>query len=283
MFKTLFCALCLALPLAAAGDDKKPQAPKTLPGGWVLDWHDEFSGAKLNPGKWRPELGVIRNVGASQTYTQDCIQLKKGMLVLSTHAKETPVSNYKEGSSNWREQRKTMPYKSGSVTTQGIKSFYHGRLEVRAKLPGNKGAWPAIWLVLENPWGWPQCGEIDIVEHASQQHDMCHATVHWGKNGGDQDAMKTNHPKIDGLTGNFHLYWMEWDDKQIRLGVDKQIITTLDTDTVTYPDGRNPFRKGGYLIINTAVGGPKTMTESPDAAQYPCRMEVDYVRYYVKK
>lgn len=280
MSKSFLLSLLMALPLAAAD---KPQAPKTLPGGWVLEWHDEFSGSKLNPKKWRPELGVIRNVGASQTYTEDCISQKKGMLVLKTEAKETPVSNYKEGSTNWREQRKTMPYKSGSITTQGIRSFYHGRLEVRAKLPGNKGAWPAIWLVLENPWGWPQCGEIDIVEHASQQHDQCHATVHWGKNGGDQDAMATNHPKIDGLTGHFHLYWMEWDDKQIRLGVDKQTITTLDTDTVTYPDGRNPFRKGGYLIINTAVGGPKTMTESPDAAQYPCKMEVDYVRYYVKK
>ena len=270
--------LLAALPVLAGGNT----APKTLPGGWVLAWHDEFNGSKLDLKKWQPELGVIRNVGAAQTYTQDCIQFKNGMLVLKTEAKETPVSNFKPGSNKWFEQRKTMPYKSGSITTQGLKTFFHGRLEVRANIPGNKGAWPAIWLICENPWGWPQCGEIDIMEHASQQHDMCHATIHWGKNGGDQDTYATHHPKINGLTGNFHLYWMEWDEKQIRLGVDKQTITTLNTDTVTYPDGRNPFRKGGYLIINTAVGGPGTMTEAPDASQYPCQFQVDYVRYYTK-
>ena len=270
--------LLAALPVWAGGN----AAPKTLPGGWVLAWHDEFNGNRLDASKWRPELGVVRNQGAAQTYTADSISVKDGMLTLTTEARETPVSNYKPGSSRWTEQRKTMPYKSGSITTKGHKNFFHGRLEVRAKVPGNKGAWPAIWLINDNPWGWPQCGEIDIMEHASQQHNHCHATIHWGRNGGNQDAMVNKHPVVPTLTDDFHVYWMEWDKATIRLGVDKQEIISLETEKVTYPDGRNPFRKGGYLIINTAVGGPGTMTEAPDASQYPCQFQVDYVRYYTK-
>lgn len=268
----------LGLPLAAG-----EHVPQTLPGGWVLDWHEEFNGSRLNDKKWRPELGVVRNYGAAQTYTRDSICVKDGLLTITTEAAETPVCNYRPGSKKWTEQRKTMPYKSGSITTRGIKNFFHGRLEVRAKVPGNKGAWPAIWLINDNPWEWPQCGEIDIMEHASQQHNCCHATIHWGRNGGNQDAMVNKHPVVDTLTDDFHVFWMEWDKTAIRLGVDKQEIISLETEKITYPDGRNPFRKGGYLIINTAVGGPGTMTEAPDAAQYPCRFQVDYVRYYVKR
>lgn len=144
----LSLALILALPVAAG---EKSQAPKTLPGGWVLEWNDEFNGSKLNPKKWQPELGVIRNVGASQTYTQDCILLKKGMLVLKTEARETPVSNFKEGSTKWFEQRKTMPYKSGSITTRGIKSFSTGAWRCAPTFPATRGPGPlsgSCWRTL---------------------------------------------------------------------------------------------------------------------------------------
>ena len=266
--------------LAAQGREEK--APATLPGGWVLEWHDEFNGSRLNSKKWRPELGVVRNVGAHQTYTEDSLRVKNGKLIITAKAEETRVSNYKAGSGDWRRSRPTMPYKSGSITTRGIKTFFHGRLEVRAKLPANKGAWPAIWLINENPWGWPQCGEIDIVEHASQHKDCCYATFHWGRNGGNDDAMKSKMPHIEGLTGNFHVYSMEWDEKRIVLAVDGMETCSLEIDSITYPDGRNPFRKPAHLIINLATGGQKTMTEAPEPSAYPCTMEVDYVRYYTR-
>lgn len=277
------CVGIVAAGVASAVWGAEDKAPKTLRGGWVLEWNDEFNGTELDREKWRPELGVVRNVGAHQTYTEDSLQVKNGKLIITARAEETPVSNFKEGSPRWWEQRRTMPYKSGSITTKGIKSFYHGRLEVRAKLPANKGAWPAIWMINENPWGWPQCGEIDIVEHASQCKDLCQATFHWGKNGGNQDAVKTNAPRIKGLTGRFHTYSLEWDEKQMVLAMDGKEICRLEIDSVTYPDGRNPFRAPAHLIINLATGGPQTMTESPEASHYPCSMEVDYVRYYVKK
>ena len=93
----LLLVLTSALPALATG----AAAPKTLPGGWVLAWHDEFNGSKLDAAKWQPELGVVRNQGAAQTYTADSISVKDGMLTLTTKAEETPVSNYKPGSTRW--------------------------------------------------------------------------------------------------------------------------------------------------------------------------------------
>ena len=67
--------LLLAAPFADAAP--KSKAPRTLPGGWVYEWGDEFNGNKLNTKKWAYELGVVRNPGASQAYTKDCVKVKK--------------------------------------------------------------------------------------------------------------------------------------------------------------------------------------------------------------
>ncbi len=50
-----------------------------------------------------------------------------------------------------------------------------------------------------------------------------------------------------------------------------------------YPNGSNPFHHPAHLILNTAVGGKGTWPEAPVASQYPCRFEIDYVRYYTKQ
>ena len=48
-------------------------------------------------------------------------------------------------------------------------SMAYGYYEVRAKLPSESGAWPAIWLLgdmtADRPW--PDTGEIDLVEWSS--------------------------------------------------------------------------------------------------------------------
>ena len=40
----------------------------------------------------------------------------------------------------------TAPYITGGVYTKNKRGFHGGRLEVKAKLQGAQGAWPAIWL-----------------------------------------------------------------------------------------------------------------------------------------
>ena len=47
-------------------------------------------------------------------------------------------------------------------------------------MPWGPGIWPAFWLLGSNieTVGWPQCGEIDIMEYRGQQPNLIHGTVH---------------------------------------------------------------------------------------------------------
>ena len=275
------CALLLA-PFADAAP--KAKAPKTLPGGWVYEWGDEFNGNKLNEEKWAYELGVIRNPGASQTYVKDCVKVQGGKLILTSKAKTTPNSNYKEGSERWFEKIKTQPFASGSVTTRNVKHFEApGRLEFRAKVPKGKGVWPAIWTMHVNNYGWPANGEIDILEHISQEPGTCYSIFRWGKNGGNQEHKVIRTTKFADYSKDFHTYVLEWDDNVMRILIDDKEVGRVNIADANYPNGDNPLRTPCYIIMNTAIGGKGTWPEAADPKDYPVQFEIDYVRYYTRK
>ena len=254
--------------------------PETLPGGWNFAWGDEFNGSKLNTEKWKMELGVIRNQDAVQTYTKDCVKVRGGKLLLISKAKETRNSNYEPNNKNWTHQIKTMPYASGSVTTRDVKHFEcPGRLEIRAKVPRAKGVWPALWTMHVNQYGWPANGEIDILEHISQEPDTCYSIFRWGVNGGNQEHKVIRTTQLPDYSKDFHTYVLEWDEEVMRILIDDKEVGRVRIAEANYPDGNNPLRTPCYLIMNTAIDG---WAEAPEASQYPVQFEIDYVRYYTK-
>ncbi len=87
---------------------------------------------------------------------------------------------------------------------------------------------------------------------------------------------------IPGLAGNWHVYSLEWTQEEMVIRVEDTVTTRFRVDDANYPDGSNPFRHPAHLILNTAVGGPGAWAENPDATQYPCRFEIDYVRGYTR-
>ena len=58
-------------------------------------------------------------------------------------------------------------YTSGRINTKDKVELQYGYWEIRAKLPSGVGTWPAIWMLNSkiDSIGWPNCGEIDIMEH----------------------------------------------------------------------------------------------------------------------
>lgn len=274
MMKWLALLALLAAPLQAA------DVPQTLEGGWVYAWGDEFEGSKLNPKKWKHELGVIRNRDAVQTYTKDCVKVRGGKLLLISKARETRNSNYDPKKNHWTHQRKTMPYASGSVTTRDVKHFEcPGRLEMRAKIPRAKGVWPALWTMHVNQYGWPANGEIDVLEHISQEPGRCYSIFRWGRNGSNQEHKVIRTTEIPDYHKEFHTYILEWDEEVMRILIDDKEVGRVQIADANYPDGNNPLRTPCYLIMNTAIDG---WAEAPDASQYPVQFEIDYVRYYTK-
>lgn len=284
VFQRLFAAMlvsgCCLLRVQAA--PSKP--PEKLPGGWVLDWYDEFNGTKLDKKKWAYELGVIRNHGASQSYTESCVKIKNGKLHLISRAQKTPNPNYNPDSQQWTARIKEQPYASGSVTTRGIKEFSApGRLEFRAKIPRAKGVWPAIWTMHVNDYQWPANGEIDILEHISQEPNRVYSIFRWAKPDMKHEQKVVRITTIPNYSKNFHTYVLEWDDQDMRIFIDDKEVGTVKIEEATYANGDNPLRTPCFIIMNTAIGGPGTWPEKPDDSDYPVSFVIDYVRYYTRK
>ena len=72
------------------------------------------------------------------------------------------------------------PFTSTKIVSRGKGDWLYGRLEIKAKLPRGKGTWPAIWMLpTELKYGgWPDSGEIDIMEHVGFDPGVVHGTIH---------------------------------------------------------------------------------------------------------
>lgn len=240
--------------------------------GWHLVWSDEFNGAGLvDEATWNYEKGFVRNQEA-QYYTEkraENVVMRDGNLVITARKED------------FKEDGKASKYTSGSIKTKGKRSFHYGRIEVRAKLPVGQGNWPAIWMMGVDK-GWPHCGEIDIMEHVWAQSNTVHATVHWsdpvnGKKDRNGHTSKGSKLKDQKPYAEFHIYAVDWNEKQMTFFYDDTRYFTYDIDLAGKgPD--NPFRKPHYLLINLAIGG--SWGGKIDDAIFPCEYLIDYVRYY---
>lgn len=244
-----------------------------------LVWSEEFNGSKLNTTYWTPEINFVRNVEAVQIYTDrpKNLTLRGGHLILTAYNEYFESTNWKPESKHWWESRKSANYTSGSINSKGKLQFRYGRVEIRAKIEHGRGVWPALWLIGDNPGGWPSCGEIDILEFVSQNPKTIHATLHYTMNGKYTHPTNPYHAKKD-IAGDWHLYGMNWTPDKLELTFDNQVIFTQHLDRTTQQDGKNPFRDGLYhFIINLALDG---WAEAPVATDYPRAFTVDYVRLY---
>jgi beta-glucanase (GH16 family) len=138
---------------------------------WKLSWSEEFNYDGLpDSSKWTYETGGSgwRNKEL-QYYTRASlknVEVNNGTLKL--HALHEKMEN--------------RDYTSARLTTRGRLDFTYGKIEIRAKLPPGRGLWPAIWMLGSNirNVSWPDCGEIDIMEHVGFEKDSVLGTVHLG-------------------------------------------------------------------------------------------------------
>jgi beta-glucanase (GH16 family) len=163
-------------------------------------------------------------------------------------------------------------YTSARMLTKDKFSFAFGKVLVRAKLPADKGTWPAIWMlgsnIDSNPW--PACGEIDIMEHVANQLNKIFGTIHYPNHSGANGV--GGNTTIGTATTDFHVYGLEWTSSVLRFSVDDVVFfSTTNTSSM-------PFNKNFFLILNMALGG--NFGGSVDPAFTQAQMEVDYVRVY---
>src|SRR2546422_10602510 len=74
------------------------------------------------------------------------------------------------------------PYQSTCpcLLTGGKFTHQYGHVEARIKIPRGQGMWPAFWMLGDNigTVGWPQSGEMDIMENIGSEPSINHGSMH---------------------------------------------------------------------------------------------------------
>lgn len=234
-----------------------------------LRWADEFNYSGLpDASKWNFEVhgpGWVNNEW--QNYTDRRLEnarVENGRLIL-------------EARRDWYNGHEIS---SARLASNNKADFTYGRFEARIKQPVGRGTWPAFWM-LPTDWsygGWPNSGEIDIMEHVGYEPNMIYGSVHTRDRNHTKGTQFTRGVSNNTVETSYHNYMVEWFPDRIDFYFDGQKYATYNNDYAGY--GTWPFDKRFYMILNLAIGGDWGAAQGVDMGIFPARMEVDYVRVY---
>lgn len=258
------CLLLISICMAACTASQKMDKNK-----WKLSWSEEFNYTGLpDSTKWNYDTGG-HGWGNNE-------------LQYYTHADLSNVE-VNNGSLKLKAIRKKMgnnEYTSARMVTSGKASFTYGRIEVRAKLPAGRGLWPAIWMLGNNinTVDWPECGEIDIMEHVGFEKDSIFGTIHSKSYNHVIGTQRGKKIFIADPYTSFHVFSIEWTPERVDFFLDDTPYNYFVNEHKTTAEW--PFDSPFYLILNIAVGGNLGGKAGIDPTVFPGTMEVDYIRVY---
>ena len=246
-----------------------------------LVWEDNFdTPGAVNSTKWHHQTQVIiPGVGWANNEEQHYTDRTVNSFVdnsgqLNIIAKKEP----------WTDQGLTKQYTSARLNSKF--AFTYGRVDVRAKLPSNNGTWPAIWTLGKNIYepgafwhsnygttGWPDCGEIDIMEHGLGALNYVSSALHTNSSSGS--TVNSSGINVSDVNANYHIYSMNWSPNQITFLVDGVGFYTYNPSDKN--DSTWPFDEDQFILLNLAMGG---YSGTIDSNFTQASMIVDYVRVY---
>lgn len=242
-------------------------------GNWKLVWQDDFNYEGLpDSGKW--DYDTVGNEAGwgnneSQFYTSGRLENAR---VEDGKLKITALNELMGGKE----------FTSARLMSRA--DWKYGRIEVRAKLPAGRGTWSAIWM-MPGGWsffdgGWPDVGEIDIMEHVGHELGVIHASAHSKDYQWQKGTQKTALINTRNVSTEFNSYILEWDEKVMKTYVNDSLYFVYENEGL----GKTkwPYDKPFYLILNIAVGGAWGIVQGIDTAAFPQTMEIDYVRVFQK-
>jgi len=273
--------ICLGFVAALACNQSDRTTTSNGGGGppaWTLTWQDEFdgaAGASFDSTKWAADTGG-HGWGNQErefyTTRAENVSLDgDGHLVITARA-ESPAAGYQ----CWYG---ACLYTSTRLKTTDRFEQAYGRFEARLRIPRGQGLWPAFWMLGADigSVGWPQCGEIDIMENIGREPNAVHGTMHGpGYSGANGIGGTAQAPGP--LADDFHVFAVEWEPGSVRWFVDGRAY--FQATAASLPAGaRWVFDHPFFLLLNVAVGG--NWPGDPDAGTtFPQQMVVDYVRVY---
>jgi beta-glucanase (GH16 family) len=272
--RLLLALAVTATVVVAALSVPSSQAPAEAAIG-ALTWSDEFNkpaGSGVDTSKWNFDIGGGGwGNNERQYYTNSTSNaVHDGNNLVITARKENPA--------NYNCHYGRCEYTSARLLTSGKFTQRYGRFESRMKLPRGQGIWPAFWMLGDNMGsvGWPQAGEIDIMEFVGKEPNTVYGTVHGpGYSGGAGITGSRNIGRP--LSDEFHTFTVDWSPNLIVWYIDGSEFHRVTNASV----GGNQwvFDHNYFMLLNLAVGG--NWPGMPDAStQFPQSLVVDYIRVY---
>jgi len=242
-----------------------------------LVWSDEFNGTgAINADNWfqqtRPIIGGQNWAnGEIQHYTDRNTNSFMVNGALKILAKKETYTN--EGV--------TKQYTSARLNSKF--AFTYGKVEIKAKMPFGVGTFPALWMLGQNItetggyWaashgttGWPDCGEIDIIEHWGANQNYVASALH--NRSSFADTVNKGGRAINNASTEFHIYTLDWNSNKMTFSVDGIVHYVYN------PENKNienwPYNAPQYLLLNVAIL-PNIAANFTESA-----MEIDYIRIY---
>jgi beta-glucanase (GH16 family) len=266
-------------------DNMAATTAEVNPEDWVLVWSDEFNGpagSPPNPNVWRHELGD----GA----LNDIVGWGNSEFQYYTDSTD---NSFLDGNGNLVIRLQGTPantdlvcwygpceYTSARLLTQDQLDFEYGRIEARVQVPdGPSGLWPAFWMLGTDipEVGWPQTGEIDIMEYVSRLPYEVFGTIHGpgyagGASFGNTLTFTQTIPSLGYVT-----YAVEWmPDLIIWYVNDMQYHQAIPANVAP---NEWVFNHPFFMLLNVAIGGNFGGSIAGNMT-FPQDTLVDYVRVY---
>jgi len=263
LFKSLFIAFPLLVITSCATDDTQ-----TVTNFNEITMQDEFdTDDVIDTSIWGFNIGTGTNGWGNnelQYYTDrtENASVQNGMLLITARKEDYQGSGYT----------------SARLLTQNKFDQTYGRFEARIKVPYGQGMWPAFWLLGADvdEVGWPQCGEIDIMENRGNEPTLVSGTVHGPGYSGGESISKSYTLTNDRYDTGFHIFGIEWGPEYINYYIDDVLYNQITPEDVT---GEWVFDHPFFIIINLAIGGDYGGAPTAETV-FPQSMLVDYVRVY---
>lgn len=245
--------------------------------GYTLAWSDEFdgpAGSPPDPAIWKPEVGGHGWGNRElQFYTdgENASLDGTGSLAIVVRRSDPRLRGERYGGCQ---------YTSARLISKDRVAFRYGVVQARIRLPGGRGIWPAFWMLGQDldQAGWPQCGEIDVMENFGTDPAVVQGTVHGPGYSGARGIAATCQAGLN-LCDDFHLYSVAWEPDRIRWYLDGRNYATVTPGDLR--GHRWVFDHDFFLLVNVAVGGVASVR--PDTSTvFPQRMLVDYIRAYAR-
>jgi hypothetical protein len=216
-------------------------------GNWTIVTEDNFSSNSFNSNVWgsgstpwgTENQSACTLIPAEDTWVND------SSLVLRSRAGSFrgPSGKYFKYTSGWA----------------WLKTWHtYGYIEIRAKYPTHRGAWPAFWMLGS---GWPP--EFDIAEYKGVPIDEM-VSAFYDKN---------NDWHSTGRTGDYsewHVYGLLWEEGSLTWYVDGVVVHSYKGSSVPDHDM--------YVILSNG-----TNCDHSDGTGFPNYMYVDWFRWWQGK